>query len=122
VAMDDEIPFSVRRELDGDVCVVVPQGEVDLSTTDDVRAELVAAAGEAATVVLDLRGVGFVDSSGVRLLVEVQRLADERGIGFRVVRGPEHVQRLFDLAGLTSRITLIDDPGEAGGRDGAGAG
>lgn len=120
--MDDETPFSVRRSLDGDTCVVTPEGEVDLSTTDEVREELLAAAAEAATVVLDLRSVAFIDSSGIRLLVEIQRLADAQGTGFLVVRGADHVQRLFDLAGLTSRLTLIDDPGEAGGRDGARGG
>ena len=122
MAMDDEIPFSVRRTLDGEVSVVTPEGELDLSNVEPVRVELVAAAGEAPTVVLDLRAVGFVDSSGIRLLVEAGRMAEERGVAFLVVRGPDHILRLFDLAGITKRLTLIDDPTEAVGRGGAGAG
>ena len=117
--MDDEIPFSARRTLDGDVSVVTLEGELDLSNVDPVRTELVAAAGEAATIVLDLRDVGFVDSSGIRLLVETERMATERGIAFLVVRGPGHILRLFDLAGITERLSLIDDPAEAVGRGGA---
>jgi len=99
---------------------VAPVGEIDLATIDAVRVELAAARAEARRVVLDLRGVEFLDSSGLRLIVEAQREAQQEGWAFFVVRAREPVQRLLDIAGLTARLTLVDDPAEAAGGDPGG--
>ena len=100
--------------------VVAPEGDVDLATADVLREELEAARAGAQTLVIDLRGVGFMDSSGLRLLVEMQQAAAADGFELRVVRGAESVQRLLELTGLAARLTLVDDPadvvGDAGGR------
>jgi anti-sigma B factor antagonist len=110
--------FSVSvREEDGRT-VVAPCGEIDLTTSDHVRAALASASGPLR--VLDLREVSFLDTSGLRIIIEYQRLAESDGHGFAVVAGPPAVQRLFDIAGLTDRLEFLGG-GEAPGRDGAGA-
>jgi anti-anti-sigma factor len=116
--MDPDSPFRVQRRRRGDAVVVSPEGEVDLATVEPLRAELQAAMREATTVVLDLRGVSFLDSTGLRLIVEVQREAEREGVALAVVRGREAMQRLLDIAGLSPRLTLVDDVGEVatGGR------
>jgi anti-sigma B factor antagonist len=111
--MENETPFSVSRHTDRDAVVVTPVGDVDLATADAVRAELRAAMGEARTVVLDLRGVTFMDSSGLRLLVEMQRATDADGIRMVVVRGPASLQRLLDLTGVEGRVPMADDVEQA---------
>jgi anti-sigma B factor antagonist len=64
--------------------------------------------------VLDLRSVTFLDTSGVRLVVAEQRRAQEEGHRFAVVRGPDTVQRIFDISGLSDEPgLLIADPAEA---------
>jgi anti-sigma B factor antagonist len=118
--MDQEPSFGVERSRRGEAVVVAPTGEIDLATIDAVRDELVAARGEARRVVLDLRGVEFLDSSGLRLIVEAQHDADQMGWAFVVVRAREPVQRLLDIAGLSSRLTMVDDPAEAAGGDPGG--
>lgn len=121
--MDDERTFRVQRRHDGDVVVVTPQGDIDLLTVAPIRAELETAQSQARIVVLDLRAVTFIDSSGVRLLVEAEHAAQRDGFAFSVVRGPAPVERLLDLAGLSDRLTLIDDPADAtGAGDGNGEG
>jgi anti-sigma B factor antagonist len=96
--------FSVTRRRAGDAVVVAPVGEIDLLTVDDVRAEVRAAAAETQRVVLDLRDVSFIDSAGVRLVIESSRELE----AFAVVRGPREVQRVFDLVGLDDRLTMLD--------------
>jgi len=117
--MTDFPDLKVTRRREGDAVIVAPAGEIDLATTELVAAELAAARAEAAEVVLDLRGVGFMDSSGLRMLVEAQREAERLGSSLTLVRGPAAVQRLLDLTGLTERLTIVDDPAELTG-DGAG--
>ncbi len=73
-------------------------GEVDLDTADQLAAGLEACHG---TVVLDLAGVTFMDSSGLGTLVRARnRLLSEGGA--LLVRDPsKRVRRLFELTGLT---------------------
>ena len=118
--MGREESFSITRERDGPTTVLVPVGEVDLVTVDTVRANLLDAAREARRVVLDLRQVTFMDSSGLRLLVEAQQLAEQDGFAFAVVRGPASLERLFEVTGLDRRLDLHDDPAQAA--DGGPAG
>jgi anti-sigma B factor antagonist len=98
--------FSVTRRHAGDAVVVVPVGEIDLLTVDEVRAEVQAAATETPRVVLDLRDVSFIDSAGLRLILESSRALE----AFAVVRGPREVQRVFDLVGLDERLTMLEQP------------
>jgi anti-sigma B factor antagonist len=111
--MDQDPPFRVERTRRGDAVVVAPSGEIDLATVDAVRTELDAARTEATRIVLDLRGVEFLDSSGLRLIVEAERDAEREGRTFVLVRPRAQVQRLLDVAGLSTRLTLVDDPAEA---------
>ena len=113
--MDDDDDFRVGRRFEDGVAVVVPEGDIDLKTAEAVRTELQAAQAEAQRVVLDLRQVTFMDSSGIRLLVEAQHAADRDRFSVAVVPGPRAVQRLFELAGLTGRLALVDDPAQAPG-------
>jgi anti-sigma B factor antagonist len=116
--MERDADFSVSRRREQDAAVVVPTGEIDLATVDAVRDELTHARADARRVVLDLRGVSFMDSSGLRLLVELQRASAADGFTFAVVRGPRSLQRLLELSGLEGRVRMVDDPGEAVARDG----
>ena len=98
--------FSVSRRRVGDAIVVAPAGEIDLATVDDLQAAVDAAAGETEQVVLDLREVTFIDSAGLRLVLQNSRAI----ASFGVVRGPLEVQRVFDLVGLDDRLTMLDRP------------
>jgi anti-sigma B factor antagonist len=102
--------FSVTRRRANDAVIVVPVGEIDLATVDTLQAEVDAAADEAGQVVLDLRGVSFIDSAGLRLVVHSSRSLEAAGRTLAVVRGPREVQRVFDLVGLDGRVTMLDQP------------
>ena len=98
--------FSVTHRRAGDALVVVPAGEIDLATVDELAHALTAAREEAGRVVLDLREVSFMDSAGLRLVLEASR----DGL-FAVVRGQHEVQRLFALVGLDEgRLMMLDRP------------
>ena len=102
--------FSVSRWRVGDAVVVAPVGDIDLATVERVETEIAAARAESALVVFDLRAVTFMDSAGIRLVVEGARLLAEAGGEFTVVRGPVEVRRVFDLVGLEGRVRMVDTP------------
>ena len=107
------VEFSVVVHSEGSAEIVVVRGEIDLATADAVRADLRAAFERAQTVVLDLREVTFMDTQGLALVIEAQQDADDNGTRFAITRAPEHVHRLFDMIGLTPRLTIVDDPAHA---------
>jgi anti-anti-sigma factor len=87
-------------------------GELDVFTTRPVRqrvAELVGAGfGE---VVLDLRGLSFIDSTGMRLLIGLHLQARRDGWTLGLIRGPESVQRVFDIAGTSEVLPFVAGTG-----------
>jgi anti-anti-sigma factor len=104
------------HEADGTTVVVV-EGEVDIATVEAVRQALKRTAGP---LLLDLSGVTFLDTSGLRLVVEQDRDAKATGRPFSIVAGPPEVQRLFDIAGLRDRLPFVTPPPADAPATGAG--
>jgi anti-sigma B factor antagonist len=93
--------FSVRTELHGDAAVVVPTGELDLATAPALEAALARAFdGEAARVVLDLRELEFIDSSGLRTLLTARRRSEDSRRQFSLVAGHRGLERTLEIAGV----------------------
>jgi anti-anti-sigma factor len=93
---------------------VVLTGELDISSAGKVEEELTRVeAGDPELIVLDLRGLEFMDSSGLRTIVSADSRAREGGRRIAIVRGPAAVQRIFDVTRLDERLALVDDPADA---------
>ena len=98
--------------------IVALAGELDLSQVGLVEQALRGAErSKPETLVLDLSGVTFLDSSGLRLVLEADRRARVEGRRLTVVPGPEAVHRVFLIALLDKRLEFIDDPTSLGGGD-----
>jgi len=75
----------------------VLKGELDMATADDLSQLLRAATANGEPVVLDLSAVTFMDSSGLRALLEGAELS--RGSGSLVIARPSaQVRRLLDIS------------------------
>jgi anti-anti-sigma factor len=112
VSPSSQLSLEVRRQ--GDSAVVVARGDIDLSTLAKATAALDGARAGARSLVLDLREIGFMDTSGLRLVVEEQRRAAATGYHFAVIRGSRRVQRLFEIAGMAGDDELFIDPPSGG--------
>ena len=88
--------LSIRQSDPG---VFIVTGEIDAHSAPALEAQL----GEApnGSVVLDMSGVEFIDSSGLRVLVTQQQRRAAHGHQFTVAKPSVCVQRLFDMVGLT---------------------
>ena len=86
-------------------------GELDISSAPRVEEELERLeSASPGLLVLDLRGLVFMDSTGLRLIVSADARAREQGRRLAVVRGPEAVQRIFRVTRLEERLDMVDDP------------
>ena len=92
---------------------VVLRGELDLSTVEKVESELAALEeGQAQLLVLDLSGLTFLDSTGLRLMVTADQRAQKDGRRLVIVKGPETVQRVFSITKLDETLEMVDDVSE----------
>jgi anti-sigma B factor antagonist len=92
----------------GDTDVVLPAGELDLATAPRLAAAL--AGSRSPRVVLDLRLLTFVDSSGISVIVKFQRHFAVEGVRFALVKGPDRVQRAFAIAHVEPLLPWADAP------------
>jgi anti-anti-sigma factor len=108
-----ESNFSVETRNGDHAVVIGVTGELDLASSPALEHELEAGvATQAEVVIVDLRRLEFMDSTGLSVLVRAHQRATENGQRFGVVRGPQQVQRLLSLTGVADRITLADSPDE----------
>lgn len=105
--------FAVSRGELGSGVLVVPHGDVDLATVQALDEALRQAEESHALVVLDLRAVPFMDSSGLHALIAADLRMRERGGRLVIVRGGDQIRRLLGLTGADRQLDMVDDPGEA---------
>ena len=86
-------------------------GELDLSSalTFDEEVRRAEECGKS-TLILDLRRLRFMDSTGLRLIMSAQARARTRGRRLAIVLGSDAVKRIFRLAGVSSRLEIVDHP------------
>ena len=84
------------------------RGDLDLATVREFEHRVEEASRNSATAIaVDLTGLSFLDSRGLRAILGAQQLCEERGCRL-TVRAGERAQRLFDLTGLSERLPLVD--------------
>jgi anti-sigma B factor antagonist len=86
-------------------------GELDMAGVDRFERLLTAdQTSEATTFVLDMRGLTFIDSSGLRALIMADGRVRAEGGHLVVVRGPDRVNQVLEMTGVAQRIDLVDEP------------
>lgn len=84
-------------------------GEADLLGAPNIEAAFAGAATcDAQRIVVDLRNLTFIDSSGLRALIGGHEQCVARGHDLRIIPGPENVQRLFELSGMNEILPFCD--------------
>jgi anti-anti-sigma factor len=87
------------------------EGELDLTTVPNAEEFVSNIEREHApdTLVLDLRDLRFLDSSGLRFILTVDARARKEGRRLRIVSGPEAVHRVFRIALLETRLEFVEE-------------
>jgi anti-sigma B factor antagonist len=94
-----------------DEAVVAVQGELDIATAPVLQREVEPLwAGRVNVLTVDLEGVDFMDSSGLRALNELRTLADERDVSFALFGVQPRVRRVLDLTGMAPLFELRTGP------------
>jgi anti-sigma B factor antagonist len=104
-------PLEIITEQHGDQTRVALVGELDIASAPRFEEGLAEAEGNSpGVVVLDLRRVEFIDSTGLRAVIAADERARSAGRRFVIVRGPAAVERVFNVTQLDQRLDIVDAP------------
>jgi len=102
--------FRIDEDRRDSAVVLRVQGDLDLASADAVaqRLDALEAAGE--PVVLDVDRLSFMDSSGLRVVLQAVENSRASGWSFSLTAGSEQVRNLFASAGVTGRLPIVPAP------------
>jgi anti-anti-sigma factor len=100
--------LALRSERDGDTHVVELIGELDLDGAPRLEEELLRVeAGDAPAIIIDLAGLEFIDSTGIRLLLMAAERC-QQSARLTLLKGPRQVHRVFEITDLVDRLPFAD--------------
>jgi anti-sigma B factor antagonist len=104
--------FRIGMEWSGDAVHLRVRGELDIAVADELVERVAALASSSARLTLvDLSEVMFIDSSGLRALIEAHRIGEgARDFEVIVVRPRQSVRRVIDITGAGRILRLVDAP------------
>jgi anti-sigma B factor antagonist len=102
--------FEVEHEKYGTTLYVRLLGEFDLAAHDLFESTVYGLDGDApSAIVIDLQGLKFIDSTGLRQLVALWERAQRDNFEFAIVPGSPEVQRAFELTGLHEVLPIAEE-------------
>ena len=106
VSFPDHFGLSVERS--GESLVVHLEGELDIACEECFATALWPLVERGASIVIDLRALTFIDSTGIRMLIATHDRARRVGAEVAVVPGDAHVRRTIELTGLDQIVPMVE--------------
>ena len=102
--------LELSTEINGTTVRLALNGELDIAGAARVEQELERIERESSTtIVLDLRELAFLDSTGLRVIVAADGRARAQERRLVIVRGSATVQRIIEMTRLDERLEIVDD-------------
>jgi anti-sigma B factor antagonist len=96
----------------GDRVTLALGGELDVANAAEARTALLGLQPpRGGWLVIDLRDLSFMDSTGIHLILEAKQHAEKRGATFALIRGARAVHRALEIVGLAEQALTVDDVG-----------
>ncbi len=93
--------------------MIAVSGELDIASAPELEQTLAEISPERCTlVIVDLRQLEFMDSTGLNIIVRAHQRLSESGCELTLVKGKPQVQRLLDLTGVADRLRVGSAPDE----------
>jgi anti-sigma B factor antagonist len=104
-------PLQIETRLEGPRATLTLVGELDIATVPRLQEAVQAAlAGQPSELVIDLRPLGFLDSSGLRQMLMLADRAGEEGWELILVRPAEQVLAIFQVTRAEENLPFVDEP------------
>jgi anti-anti-sigma factor len=101
----------VVRRNDRNAVWLCLSGDLDLVSASQLKQTVLDLVATQRLVVVDLRELTSMDSTGLHAIVEADNSARRRGVRLVLIRGPAQIDQLFELTGLTDSFDIVDGYG-----------
>jgi anti-sigma B factor antagonist len=98
--------MNIATSVDGNKAHISIEGKLSVSTSPDLDREIFALPETVNEFVLDLSGLEYISSAGLRVLVSTQKLAAGRGGSMLLLHPRDEVSEVFDMTGLSDVFTI----------------
>jgi len=105
--------LSIQSNTSGNVAVVTPSGSVDSETAPQFDAELTRVGAEKKMIVIDLKGISYMSSAGLRAVVKASQMVEKDGGAVKLAAVPEEIQSVLYTVGLNQKINSFASVDEA---------
>lgn len=106
-----QMPFQVESAREQDAARVTLSGELDIATVPRVEAAVNATlTKDLCTLTIDMTGLRFVDSSGLRMFIVLDKRAQEEGWTLRLIPPGEPVLTIFRVSGVEENLPFVERP------------
>ncbi len=106
--------LDITTERTGTLCTMTLAGEIDVYTAPRLKESLIEQIEDGCTdLIVDLQGVGFIDSSGLGVLVGALRRTKERSGAIRLVCSRDNIMKIFRITGLDKVFPIFESLEEA---------
>jgi anti-sigma B factor antagonist len=104
-----DLPLAVHHSRVGDTMIVAVVGEIDMATTPEFEQALRVARESGHRVVVNLSGVGFLDTCALNTLLECQRILEQQRTPFQIV-GPatRFIRKVFEIGPIAGTLNILD--------------
>ena len=106
---DTDLTMATRRQ--GDVLILSLAGELDMATVPKFEEAIERVLGRS-PIAVDLRGLAFIDSQGVKALLQAFKAGQDCHSTVLFFRGPDNVQRVLELTGVEELLGWSVPPAE----------
>lgn len=104
--------FKIHSELDGGDARLALVGELDMATVPRVQQAFDALLEQGArSLIVDLSGVSFIDSSGLRMFIMLNDRAAGEGFSLGLIRPTDRSLAVFQITGAEQNLPFVDDSG-----------
>ena len=109
-----QTPFEMESANDGSKGRLTLAGELDIATVPRVQQAVDAMLAEGVShITIDLAGVGFVDSSGLRLFIVFDQRAAAEGWTLALTRPTPQALAVFRVSGVEDELPFVEDTSPA---------
>jgi anti-sigma B factor antagonist len=104
------MPFEVESDRDQDAARLTLSGELDIATVPRVEAALNATlTNDICQLTIDMTGLQFVDSSGLRMFIVLDKRAQQEGWTLRLIPPGEQVLSIFRVSGVEENLPFVEE-------------
>ncbi len=97
--------MTITKTLNEKELVIGLEGRLDTTTSPELESELAQSLEGVETLIFDLRGLEYISSAGLRVLLSSQKKMSQQG-GMKVRNVNEDIMDIFDITGFTEVLTI----------------